>query len=101
MPQLAAGGGIMAPPISPCPSLRTVPARQERRLRVELAETALGEITEIRAQDRIEFAARKFVHRGSLFLAAQPRPDALDDLLVGLGEPVGIGGARRGMALDV
>src|SRR5436190_6528689 len=30
-----------------------VPARQERRLRVELGETALGEITEIQAQQEL------------------------------------------------
>ena len=63
-----------------------MPVHQERRLRVELAETALSEITEIRAQDRMIFGGRKVVHRGLFFLAPEPRPDPLDDQLVGLGE---------------
>src|SRR5439155_3316184 len=57
-----------------------------RRLRVEVIETALGEITENRAQDHIEFTRRKIVHRVSLLRAAEPRPDPLDDLPVSLGE---------------
>src|SRR5437660_10680016 len=63
-----------------------VPARQERCLRVELAETALGEITEIRAQDRIEFPGRKLAHRGSFLLAPEARLDAPDALLAGFSE---------------
>ena len=49
----------------------------------------------------IEFAGRKIVHCGSLLGTAEPRPDPLDDLRVGLGECVMVGGAGLGMALDV
>ena len=78
-----------------------MPIGQERRLWVQLAETALGEITEIRAQDHIEFAGRKIAHCGSLRRAAEPRPDPLDDLCVGLGEFAVVYGAGLGVVLDV
>ena len=77
-----------------------VPVWQERRLRVQLRETALGEITEIRAQDCVIFVAGKFADHGSSLLAAKPRLDALDDLLVGLGERR-IGGMSIVVASDV
>src|SRR5437868_14728473 len=42
-----------------------VPVWQKRRLRVEVAETALGEITEIGSQDRVVFAGRKIFDHSS------------------------------------
>jgi hypothetical protein len=78
-----------------------VPVRQERRLRVELIETELSEVTEVRAQDRVVLAGRKVVHRGFFFLAPEPRPDPFDDPLVGLGESRWICRPGVGASLDV
>ena len=77
-----------------------MPIHQERRRRVELVETAFRETTEIRPQDRLEFARRKLADHGSFLLAPEPRLNALDDLLIGLGENR-IGEVGVGVALDV
>src|SRR6516162_6983879 len=54
-----------------------VPVCQEFRLRVELAEAALREITEIRPQDRIVFVGRKVFYHPST-----PRSRALIRLMI-------------------
>ena len=77
-----------------------VPVHQKRRPGVELIETALSETAKIRTQDHVVCAVGKFADHGSPLLAPKPRLQALDDLLVGLGESR-IGGMRIAVASDV
>src|SRR6516164_159828 len=68
-----------------------VPVWQKRRLWVEFAETALGEITEIGSQDRVVFARRKvFDH------APPPRSRAFMRAMICWSASVKVGSAEWG-----